>query len=214
MTRAQKQSSFCLLQNRRPESQSPTFRRPADIGYNTLDFASKVRVPKRGVAPFGFPHHFRFSDTKPTLPVLHPCPGNHKEAPPPSSKGMLTVVLLYIYPKVVFMQYCVSVSCGIVSLTKGTSCFPSRYRPSGYVELLSKLFLCKPFFFSEFSQELSYFYLIHRYLPSKKNVPYPFQFVQDTKRAMSYFISGTVLSHPINYQEKSNLLLLSISPQD
>ncbi|MBR6666699.1 MAG: hypothetical protein IKL22_13405, partial [Lachnospiraceae bacterium] len=46
--------------------------------YNTLDFASKVRVPKRGVAPFGFPHHFRFSDTKPTLPVLHPCPGNLK----------------------------------------------------------------------------------------------------------------------------------------
>ena len=123
MTRAQKQSSFCLLQNRRPESQSPTFRKPADIGYNTLDLASKVRVPKRGVAPFGFPHHFRFSDTKPTLPVLHPCPGNHKEAPPPSSKGMLTV-LLYIYPKVVFMQYCVSVSCGIVSLTKGTSGFP------------------------------------------------------------------------------------------
>ena len=40
MTRAQKQSSFCLLQNRRPESQSPTFRRPADIGYNTLDLCS------------------------------------------------------------------------------------------------------------------------------------------------------------------------------
>jgi hypothetical protein len=35
-------------------------------------------VPKRGVAPFGFPHHFRFSDTKPTLPVLHPHPGNQK----------------------------------------------------------------------------------------------------------------------------------------
>ena len=72
------QSSFCLLQNRRPESQSPTFRRPSDRGYNTLDFASKIRVPKRGVAPFGFPHHFRFSDTKTTLPVLHPCPGNLK----------------------------------------------------------------------------------------------------------------------------------------
>ena len=78
LTRAQKQSSFCLLQNRRPESQSPTFHRPADRGYNTLDFASKVRVPKRGVAPFGFPRHFRFSDTKPTLPFLHPHPGNQR----------------------------------------------------------------------------------------------------------------------------------------
>ena len=28
-------------------------------------------MPKRGVAPFGFPHHFRFSDTKPTLPVTY-----------------------------------------------------------------------------------------------------------------------------------------------
>lgn len=39
---------------------------------------TKVRVPKRGVAPFGFPRHFRFSDTKPTLPFLHPHPGNQR----------------------------------------------------------------------------------------------------------------------------------------
>lgn len=36
---------------------------------------------------------------------------------------MLTV-LLYNYPKVAFLQYCVSVGCGVVSLTKGTSSFP------------------------------------------------------------------------------------------
>ena len=35
---------------------------------------------------------------------------------------MLTV-LLYNYPKVAFLQYCVSVGCGVVSLTKGTSGF-------------------------------------------------------------------------------------------
>lgn len=30
-------------------------------------------------------------------------------------------MLLYNYPKVAFLQYCVSVGCGVVSLTKGTS---------------------------------------------------------------------------------------------
>nr|MBP3598984.1 hypothetical protein [Eubacterium sp.] len=33
-------------------------------------------------------------------------------------------MLLYIYPKVVSLQYCVSVGRGVVSLTKGTSGFP------------------------------------------------------------------------------------------
>ena len=39
---------------------------------------------------------------------------------------MLTV-LLYNYPKVAFLQYCVSVGCGVVSLTKGTSGNASYY---------------------------------------------------------------------------------------
>lgn len=52
-----------------------------------------------------------------------------KEAPSPSSKGMLTV-LLYNYPKVAFLQYCVSVGCGVVSLTKGTSIKNSWYNLS------------------------------------------------------------------------------------
>ena len=116
LTLAQKQSSFCLLQNRSPESQSPTFRRPADRGYNTLDFASKVRVPKRGVAPFGFPPSFPFLGYKTDLAGFTSEKRKSKKAPSPSSKGMLTV-LLYIYPKVVFLQYCVSVGCGVVSLT-------------------------------------------------------------------------------------------------
>lgn len=109
-----------------PRIQSPTFRRPADRGYNTLDFASKVRVPKRGVAPLDSPviSVSRIQNRPCRFYILTP---EIKEAPSPSSKGMLTV-LLYNYPKVAFLQYCVSVGCGVVSLTKGTSCLPSSNR--------------------------------------------------------------------------------------
>ncbi len=46
-----------------------------------------------------------------------------KKAPSPSPKEMLTE-LLYIYPKVVSLQYCVSVGCGVISITVGNSVFP------------------------------------------------------------------------------------------
>ena len=70
-----------------------------------------------------------------------------KEAPSPSSKGMLTV-LLYNYPKVAFLQYCVSVGCGVVSLTKGTSIFPLCNGNSGYKNLFCYFLLRQPGIFS------------------------------------------------------------------
>ena len=155
LTRAQKQSSFCLLQNRRPESQSPTFRRPADRGYNTLDFASKVRVPKRGVAPFGFSHHFRFSDTKPTLPVLHPCPGNLKKHRRHLQRGCWPCFFIFIQK--FFLQYYVSVGCGVVSLTKGTSGFPTGHGLAGHTKHLGKLLLSNFTFLPELLYCLSDF---------------------------------------------------------
>ena len=150
MTRAQKQSSFCLLQNRRPESQSPTFHRPADRGYNTLDFASKVRVPKRGVPPLDSPviSVSRIQNRPCRFYILTP---EIKEAPSPSSKGMLTV-LLYNYPKVAFLQYCVSVGCGVVSLTKGTSGFIFGYSLSADADSVSKLILRHTVKFSKFNK--------------------------------------------------------------
>ena len=130
LTRAQKQSSFCLLQNRRPESRSPTFRRPADRGYNTLDFASKVRVPKGALPPLDSPiiSVSRIQNLPCRFYILAL---EIKKAPSPSSKGMLTVLLCF-YPKVVFLQYCVSVGCGVVSLTKWTSGLPTGNRLVGY----------------------------------------------------------------------------------
>ena len=67
---------------------------------------------------------------------------------------MLTV-LLYIYQKVVFMQYCVSVGCGVVSLTKGTSGLPIRNCLSCHMQLFCQLVLRHPFFSSVFANVLS-----------------------------------------------------------
>ena len=80
-----------------------------------------------------------------------------KEAPSPSSKGMLTV-LLYNYPKVAFLQYCVSVGCGVVSLTKGTSPFPVGYGLSAHIDLFRKLFLGKLILYTVLSDLISDFH--------------------------------------------------------
>ena len=123
-----------------------------DRGYNTLDFASKVRVPKGALPPLDSPiiSVSRIQNRPCRFYILAP---EIKKAPSPSSKGMLTV-LLYIYPKVVFMQYCVSVSCGVVSLTKGTSGFPTGHRLGTYTQLIRHLLLGQLFFQSQLSEIL------------------------------------------------------------
>ena len=85
-----------------------------------------------------------------------------KKAPSPSSKGMLTV-LLYIYPKVAFLQYHVSVGCGVVSLTKGNSRFPTRHRLGTYAKSFRYILLRHPLSLSQLS-EILWKCLIHSLL--------------------------------------------------
>lgn len=52
-------------------------------------------------------------------------------------------MLLYNYPKVAFLQYCVSVGCGVVSLTKGTSVFPLGHGLPDHVQFHGQFLLRK-----------------------------------------------------------------------
>ena len=115
LTRAQKQSSFCLLQNRRPESRPRLFADTQIEGITHYTLPCKVVCQKGALPPLDSPviSVSRIQNRPCRFYILTP---EIKEAPSPSSKGMLTV-LLYNYPKVAFLQYCVSVGCGVVSLT-------------------------------------------------------------------------------------------------